>query len=301
MLPAVAAPDETALRGWICAPAMRSADGRVLSWLNDENPGYPYDEARLHEWMGHTDRAAELRAVVDARVRRWGLLGRDAIGFVFDTALALPLLSEPEPVASRLADMLGTHRVVDRVTRPGWWSQSYGAHQIKALSMLAGFGRRALAEELAHQLTALCFDGRRFHIHPDSGATYVHSHCYALEGLIRLSLHPGPVGAGADWLAEIQLPDGALPAWAGEHQQEQRNPADVVAQAVRIWAVQDASRYAENIRLGLARLAALQAPSGGIAYTAGSADLNSWVAVFTLQALRWAEFPPSALEREQLI
>ena len=56
---------------------------------------------------------------------RWGLavepwLGRDGIGYVFDTALVLPLLADPEPVAARVMAALSEHHRLTAHDRLGW-------------------------------------------------------------------------------------------------------------------------------------------------------------------------------------
>lgn len=302
--------DERALRRWLLGRDLIAPDGRVYAWINPESPGEPYDEAtallaRLYGWMGRFDLQHRLGAVLDELVGRQGWLGRDGIDYVFDTALALTSLRTPTPATARVVARLLAGRACEPVTREGWWSQMYGAHHIKCAIPLALLGRRKIAEAVADGLVADCFDGERFRIHAASARTYVHSHCYALEGLLVLGTHPEVLRAGADWMVSIQEPDGALPAWSlNVVVPGPRFPSDIVAQAVRIWAALDRDAYARPIERGLSRLAALQdRGTGGIAYAAaeGSADLNSWVGAFALQAARWAAEPPDPSELEWLV
>ena len=298
-------PDESALMAWIRRPELRASDGRVLSWINGEHPGYPYDEAtalfaRTFAWMGKITEAAQLGRVLDARIEADGSLGRSGQGFLFDTALALDNLSVPQPTAGFLATELLAGRSCVPIQRPGWWSESFGAHLTKACVPLLRFGRRQVAHVVAEGLADSCFDGERFHIHAESPWTYLHSHCYAVEGLLGLGIRSEMVQSAAAWLVGQQDEDGSFPAWAGGRY-EARRPTDVVAQAVRIWAAVDRRKFDTPIRKALGRLASLQHPSGGIRYTEGSGDLCSWVAAFTLQACAWARQPPEASELEWLI
>ena len=103
---------------------------------------------------------------------------------------------------------------------------------------------------------------------------------------------PDVARSGADWLARLQQSDGALPAWVG-CLAEQRWPTDIVAQAIRIWAIIDREAYAPCIDRALLRLASLQCPaSGGVAYSPDHPHENTWVGVFGLQAASWARGVP---------
>ena len=176
-----------------------------------------------------------------------------------------------------------------------------GPHLIKAAWLLAGAGQTEIANTIADDVVAQCWDNGRFRIHKASAWSYTHNHCYGLEGLVGLGRHPDVVDAGLEWLAGLQETDGSLPAWS-VGPLEVRRPADVIAQAVRLWAAVDAQKFAQPIQRGLSRLAALQDPvSGGIEYVLGSGDRNSWVAVFTLQAAMWANSPPTADELQWLL
>ena len=294
-----------ALETFLARPELYGPDGRVLSWVATDSSAYAYDEAtaifaRLHAWLGRAAHAVALGQVLDRRIRESRWLGRSGVSYAFDTALALPSLTDPEPVVRRLVGWLTGRKVCDPVARPGWWSESWGAHIIKALVPLAALGRRELAEALAADIVDTCFDGERFRIHPESGWTYLHSHCYAVEGLLGLRLRPDVVSAASAWLARVQADDGSLPAWEGRYTPER--PADVVAQAVRIWCATDPDAYAEPISRAMDFLAVRQDPAtGGIVYAAGSGHLTSWVAAFALQAHRWSCRSPGPSELKWLL
>ena len=297
-------PMETALLSWLSSDQRCSGDGRVLSWSNDGHPGYPYDEATallaaLFAWQGDLDRADSLANTLAQRLGMEGWLGRDGIGYVFDSGLALPLLEDPEPLADRIEDCLSQRRACSRITRPGWWSQSYGAHLIKCGLWLSRIGRRDFAEQLVVDLVDRCFDGSRIVVHEASRITYQHSHCNALEGLIGLQLRPDVVLAGAYWLAQQQQEDGSLPDWSGRT--SLCRPADVCAQAMRIWGLVDRERFAPHIERARLHLGSLQAPSGGIRYHQGSDDINSWASMFAFQAVCWAKRPPEEEELQWLL
>ncbi len=290
---------------WTTDPRCLADDGRVLSWVNPEHPGFAYDEAtavfsRLHSWLGNlrwaTALGGELQRIVAAQC--W--LMRDDTSYVFDTSLALTALNDPQPAVGRIASWLMAEKACDPVRDPQWWSQSYGAHLIKSLVPLAQFGRLNLATELSNDLVDRCFDGQRFHINEHSDRTYVHSHCYAIEGLLGLGSHDAVVRKGAEFLAEIQSECGALPAWVDGT--SFHRPTDIVAQSVRIWAAVDPAKYALHIRRGIERLFALQdAETGGLYYAETSSDINSWVTAFAIQACSWARTPPSSSELQWMI
>jgi len=280
-------------------------DGRVLSWVNSDHPGFPYDEAtavfsRLHSWLGNVRWATALGSELQRPVERQAWLMRHDIAYVFDTSLALTALQNPQPAVGRIASWLMAEKACDPITQPGLWSQSYGAHLLKSLVPLAQMGRLQLATELSKDLIDRCFDGQRFCIHEHSDKTYVHSHCYALEGLLGLGGHQSVLSSGAEFLAEIQNDWGGLPAWIGGSDVMQ--PTDIVAQSVRIWSAVDSVRYAAHIQRGIERLYTLQDPeTGGLYYAETSRDINSWTTAFAIQACHWAQTPPSASELQWLI
>jgi len=285
-------PREAALRAALESPACFAEDGRALSWVSSLSDGYPYDEAtalfgRYHRWSGNFEGVESCRKVLEQRIITSGLLGRDGIGYAFDSALALPLLASPEALSTRVLKLLQTERSCTEVRRPGWWSESFGPHLIRSLAALAAQGFGTASEEIAQHLVRTCFDGNRFRIHEDSPATYVHAHCYALEGLLSLGIRGDVVLAGAEWLARLQSQDGALPNWVGAPADVE--PTDAVAQALRIWSTFDSSAFVEPMHRARSFLAARQERDGVLTYSRQSSDRCSWANLFAAQAIRWSE------------
>lgn len=259
-------------------------------------------------------------------VRRFG------VGFTFDTAMALRGLvayatsTLGQDSAGVVADVAGdfaralvraalerdpnvganSRRALTSSTR---WSASFGAHQAKICGALAD------APRLVGQLTGLddalevlvraaldCqSDAGRFRVHSASRLTYVHSHCYAVEGLLMYAAGTGrpsatmaPAGAGADWLAVAQEPNGALRAWHDGDRAFGPGRSDATAQAVRIWALVDPDRYAGPIAEACTYLSGRREPGRGLRYEDDSSDISSWATIFAAQALAWAERPSLA-------
>ncbi len=271
---------------------MLAADGRVLSWLNPSHPGYAYDEAtallaRTMRSLGQPSAELEdlLRRLLN---QRW--LGRDGIRYVFDTGLALPFAERPTVLAAELAALLETGAVCEPAPDPRRWSQGLGPHLLKIAPELARAGQTEAAARLVERVVRTCWTGSSFAVRP-GGPTYLHCHCYALEGLLGLGVRSDLVEAGVAWLARQQRADGSLPAWFGGG--ELRWPADAVAQSVRLWSVVDREAYRLPIRRALGLLARRQGLDGGISYGSDRADRNAWTSMFALQAVRWAGQPPT--------
>ncbi|NVB40691.1 hypothetical protein G6O69_22825 [Pseudenhygromyxa sp. WMMC2535] len=303
---------------WLSALALRHG-GALPSWQNPAHPGYAYPEAAGLALTALAqprprDPAVEpmarwLLTQVDAR----GLVGRGGVAYVFDTAMALTGLLcarragvalDPAALAPMLEAILAAiadRRACDDPQAPPRWSTRWSCHQLKlAWSLIAwdediGDARVAPALAALSELAALEHDGR-FALRPDDARSYVHASCYALEGSLALvrrgidvATNRARLRRGADWLTSIQAEDGSLPCWIGEGSEVERRPSDVIAQALRIWAVVDPGRHAEPIARARAALARRQHPSGGLRYLEASDDVNSWCSAFASQALRWAE------------
>lgn len=198
---------------------------------------------------------------------------------------------------------LRARRATSQATPPaGHWSTTYGCHLLKTALALTAFSRATgedvddLVDQLMSDLAPLAVDGR-YPIHRDATVTYLHGHCYAIEGLLALSAAvPGlsvqaEIDAGAEWLARAQDPMGGLRAWHDGAVGWGELRADATAQAVRIWSLVDRDAFAEPISAALKFLTQLAAPSGGVRYAPDSEDLNRWATIFTVQALDWADRP----------
>jgi hypothetical protein len=149
-----------------------------------------------------------------------------------------------------------------------------------------------LAESLLAGLLPLYAAGR-FRIHADSSVTYVHAHCYAVEGLLCLQRRGlaevgGVARDCAGWLAQIQAANGGIRAWHDGTHASGPLRADATAQAVRIWSCVNRRAFGDAIGRALGFLGRLQSVSGGICYEPGSGDVNTWATVFAVQAVRWA-------------
>jgi hypothetical protein len=331
------APSRARLLAWLSAAPLLP-DGAVLSWHNPAHPGYPYPEAAglllglLSQEPGDQralrDRiAARLCADISPR----GAVGRAGVDYLFDSGIALHGLLLHRDHGGHLDDPLALDRLGEAILSdlraraprsplapaPQRWSDAYGCHLLKLILPLQrwrpGDPRvHDAIERLLHDLLPL-WRGDRFVTHAASDRTYLHAHCYALEGLAALAdpwrARTWPiVQAGAAWLADVQDHRGALPAWHDGHRPSGPHPADIIAQALRLWLLcQDMTpktcfreqglRGADPLRdsgdRALAALAARQRPSGGLTYLAPDDperpdDLNTWSAVFAAQALAWA-------------
>lgn len=179
------------------------------------------------------------------------------------------------------------------------WSTVFGASMLKEVIALdklveeTGEGQyKSLAIEVADEVIAGCYDDGAFRTIPGSGETYTHPHCYALEGLLHLRARgyrdtTGLLRAGADRLRVWQDADGSLYNWYDAPARERSKVGDATSQAVRIWLAVDSDAYADHIARGLAFLAGLISPGGGLYYCTGSADVNSITSIFAAQAMEW--------------
>jgi hypothetical protein len=236
-----------------------------------------------------------------------GALGRDGVDYAFDTAIGLSAL---RPVVRghghpQLVDM---YRFIAECVRDrratslpadagdGRWSLTYGCHLLKLVGPLretetaaAPSGRDLIRSLVQDQLPL--FDHGRFRVNHESERTYVHAHCYAVEGLLALPEATGEVRhailGGAAWLAENQTASGGIRAWHDGTTSSGAERTDATAQAVRIWACIDSKRYRSHIKAATAFLLEMQSPRGGLYYETGSTDINTWSTVFALQALRF--------------
>jgi len=307
--------------GWLVSPSVVGSDGRVISWSNPQHRGYPYPEIAgylLSLLALEGDATLDIRDRIATHlvgdISRSGGVGRDGADYVFDSAMALAGLIAHESAGGVLPDARSVDRLFDFVSAnlaarragtglsmaaPDHWSVSYGCHLLKVVIALCAYDdrypmstTRALVERLASELTRL-YDHGRFRVNADSSLTYLHSHCYAVEGLLVLQgRHRGEFGdlirGSAQWLAEIQSPGGGLHASHDGRNSLGSLHTDATAQAVRIWSLVDGAAFREQIDRGVDFLAEMATPVGGLRYEPGSNDVNTWATIFGLQAVRWA-------------
>jgi len=316
-----ARPQRATLVRWLRSEAVVDTAGRVWSWNNPAHPGYAYPEAG-GLWLSSMAREPDADEGQLDRVAAWlracehaGAIGRDGREYLFDHGMViagrlawaerrgLEVTGERSAIATMLEQL--------RNNRASWpaeprerWSERFGAHLLKLALPLSRWvehtGEPQAARALAGLLELLppgC-DGR-VPSEDEAGPTYLHACCYAAEGLWRLGEAPLPrslrarararAEAIAAWLASVQRPDGGLPPWHDDTHGWGPAPADVAAQAVRLWSGLDRRAHGDAIERALGFLARLVDPCGGVRYHEDSRDLNTWATLFTVQALDFAE------------
>jgi hypothetical protein len=310
-------------RLWLQTPGVVTADGSVLSWTNPDHPGYPYPEIaglllNLLAQDPESDPAVRRRVAtrLGQDVSPEGGLGRRGIRYVFDTSMALSgLIAQrraagelPEPgLPARLFEFIAMEiRARRAASSPtsgtgAHWSTSYGCHLLKTgLAILAycdmyGDPRaQTLIDQLVTDFTPLFEDGR-FRIHEHEDYSYLHSNCYALEGLLAIEassprgwLRP-IIRRGALWLARIQDECGGIRAGHNGFAPFGELRGDATAQSIRIWSLVDRTAFASEIAAAKGFLEGLQVQGAGFRYSPNSEDVNTWVTIFATQAFQWAD------------
>jgi hypothetical protein len=307
---------------WLAGSAVVSPNGAVASWFNPRHPGYPYPEIAgylLRILSEERDLTLGLRDRIAVRlgtdVSPAGGVGRGGADFVFDSAMCLSGLMAHEEAGGavpggRLIDRLFDFIAENLAARRAFlgqphapadhWSVSYGCHLLKAVIALCEYNDRrpmsttkSLVDRLVADLLPL-YDNGRFRANDLSPLTYLHAHCYAVEGLLvlqgrrRFGDFTDEIEGAARWLAEIQQPEGGVRAYHDGTQALGTIHTDASAQAIRIWSLVDPSGFRRQIDLGLEFLGAMSTPSGGLRYEPDSDDLNTWATIFGLQAVRFA-------------
>jgi len=306
---------------WLTSDRVVTPDGAVRSWWNPDHPGYAYPEIAGYllsllasegpATVGIRDRVAR-RLVSDMSAA--GGVGRGGNDFVFDSAMALTGLISHEAAGGTVSDPTAIDRLFGYVTRTllagraytgmdagdaTHWSHSYGCHLLKtAISLIAYDARTptstadALLDQLFRDLAPL-YDGGRFRVNAVSGLSYLHAHCYAIEGLMAMEELDARctelIVGGADWLARIQDETGGIRSSHDGSAAFGPLRSDATSQAVRIWATVDRDRFDPQIERALGFLASMTTEDGGVRYEPGSDDTNTWASIFAMQAFRWAE------------
>ncbi len=286
----------------------------MLSWVDERHRGYPYPEAAglLLRWLANDD-DPRLHPVQDAlldAVQQDGV-GRDGLGYTFDTAVVLAGLeargadeSICDAARLRLATELEARTVVRRrgevdtpVPEPRW-STEPGPHLLKlAVGSLARAHRARTTPcvaALARWPYACDAQGRLRT--PPHVATYMHAHAYGVEGLFALAeldvegshIARAHAHQAVEFMARTQRDDGGIAAWHDGENDIGPSRTDATAQAVRLFILADPDRYASSIARGLDFLDRLTDPGGALRYDTDSRDLNTWATLFALQARAWA-------------
>jgi hypothetical protein len=307
---------------WLVSPAVVDPEGRVMSWSNPRHPGYPYPEIAgylLSLLALEGDSTLDIRDRIARRlvsdVSPAGGVGRGGADYVFDAAMALAGLIAHESAGGalpddrsidRLFEFVATNLTARRAGRglptadPNHWSVSYGCHLLKVVIALCAYDERrptsstsALIDRLVSELTGL-YDNGRFRANANSLLTYLHSCCYAVEGLLGLQGrghgdHRELIRGSARWLAETQTSEGGLRAFHDGRDSFGTLHTDATAQAIRIWSLVDAAIYRDQIDRGLRFLTDMTTPVGGLRYEPGSDDVNTWATIFGYQAVRFSD------------
>ncbi len=295
------------------------AAGLLLALLVQEIDGGP--PVLGPRTLMQRDQCLRIFGTLCADIDSQGALGRGGVGYLFDSGIVLHAFlrlrdrlqegiddgerarveAAIEPVYKYVLGAISARRpITSEPSATPRWSDSWGCHLLKLALPLSAYARAfgdarpvAAIRRLLSDMMPLA-DGGRFVVHRGSRRTYVHACCYAAEGL--LAIDPSidararvSAVATATWLATIQKPDGAVPAWHDGIRGEGPYPADVVAQCVRLWVAIDRRRFATEIARGLTCLAAFQTPAGGLRYSRRSDDINTWATIFAAQAVAWAD------------
>ncbi|MEE2677936.1 MAG: hypothetical protein VX546_05085 [Myxococcota bacterium] len=166
-----------------------------------------------------------------------------------------------------------------------------------ALRQYEQYDRTGNERDLALRLldnTLQFFEDGRFRTAPGELTTYVHAHCYAVEGLLcmrdwKLADETSVLQASAAWLEDIQRVHGGIPAWHDGRQATGASHTDATAQAIRIWSSIDGDRWATPIARARRWIRQNTALDGGVWYSPVRQDQNTWASIFTAQAIHFAE------------
>jgi hypothetical protein len=246
-----------------------------------------------------------------------GSVSRENIEYVFDTGICLsgmlslnkvnllkesykqPLRAMAQFIKNSLSRKVVSFKDGEPLIDETRWSLSYGSLIIKTAISLVEYGKYSndpeysiFAENIVDELLAKTFKDDHFSINEFKDWTYTHSHCYATEGFCFLykngyKKYENIIQKSANWLSKVQNDDGSTYNWHYNENAHREKNADEIAQTVRIWLFADKVKYSENINKAISFLKTLQSPEGGLYYNPNSKDVNSWVSMFTLQALYW--------------
>lgn len=311
---------------WLLFSPIRTEKGAIISWLNPDHPGFIYDEATaifiklmtyLYEVTGsqtYLDEAIKSAEYLMPSVLANKGIGKDGKIFLFDTGICLSAFIELnrfcnkyheaiwqmeqfilECINKRKAYVLFGQKKDCTNSRNSVWSLKFGPHLLKlAIPILELYREKQIAKyitilsDLVDDLLSASYHNGRFFIDPYSDEMYLHSHCYATEGLLYLVLsgldqYQSYVEKSLSFMAEIQYPNGGIPCW---YKQTSKSAAgDATVQALRMWTLYNKEKFRTNIECAESFMHSLKSTNGGIHYSSESRDLNSWVTMFYIQAL----------------
>jgi len=314
---------------WFSNSNIRNKSGAVYSWLNPQHTGYIYPEIigysiKFFSYLYSIEKNNKFKELavssadyLSSILSKNGSVSRSGIEYVFDTGICLSgmlsldktnLLKENHrksinAMAQFIRNSLSKKIPAFKDGRPFIdnfsWSLSYGALFIKTAISLIEYGKYSnnheyidFAENIVNKIIDKTFKGDHFSIDEFHDWTYVHSHCYATEGLCFLHTngykqYSDIIQKSAQWLSEIQNDDGSVDNWYYRDNVKKEKQGDATAQSIRIWLFKDKVKYKDNINKAISFLKTLQSPEGGLYYNNNSKDVNSWVSMFAAQALYW--------------
>lgn len=310
----------------LCGLARRDMPGALDAavgsgrWLLDQARVGPAFRCRMDDgaWLGHLC-AFDNGMIVPALCHLHRLTGERAW---LDAATATA-----DWLAGRLdgdGGMIPKHDLATGAPVPGArWSSRVGPYQAKValglLQVAALAGRPDLADAAARLCRAAARFQRpdgRFVTDPALGDTYLHAHCYAIEGLmgaVALGADPllaAPADAATRWLATLRTPAHGISRRFDGQAAEPVEHSDSTAQALRLLVLTGA--HPDWIAPLAERLLAFQcddddpARRGGFRYALGG-DAAAWDNVtahgtmFAVQALDLVLDGPAAFDWSLLV
>lgn len=308
-------PDFWNMENWL-VNKIYDKSGGFYSWQRENDKGYLYSEItgygiKLYMYLYSLFKDPKYLLMAKKSVDYLnskmynGGISRSEICYVFDTSICLSgiLSYDAKSIDKNMIKFVyhnllmrepirfnGTIPVVDL----NHWSLSYGSHLLKCniiLKDLLGYTKDPKFGQLIDRICAdnlKNFDNGHFHINSKSTDVYVHSHCYATEGLIYINRpeYSDIIKQSARWLADSQNSDGSLYNWYNSSRKQEKR-TDITAQAIRIWLWADKEKFDSNIKKGFKFLKSLQSPEGGLYYSTVSSDINSWATIFAMNAVLW--------------
>ena len=211
------------------------------------------------------------------------------------------------------------HGIIDA----GRWSMTTGCHHLKDVIALLKLYEQLGDERYILSAKRLLEWGRklqskdgRFLIFPGNEETYVHAHCYAVEGLLYAAKYLGDntlmkrAVSGARWLSKIQNNDGSIWNWYNS-KEDKIKVSDATTQALRIWLILEREgpvNFYTNIEKSLRFLSRMQCSIederafGGVYYGERGRKkikhVNTGVTIFAIHAslFRKEEGNPSLID-----
>jgi len=290
---------------WLVAEPIRLPSGAYLAWVGGDGTEFTYPETaaiaiRLACWWADStgDPDILLRIIptlsfLEESVTAEGAVHHRECDWLFDSLLALSAFEgarragvsySSTKVITRLVQgstRMLTEGTAVRPVKEARWSSCFGPHLLKpaALVLAQEMGDETLRSAIRQVLPELISyqNGEGAFKYPGESRTYLHAHCYALEGLAILGTESQRLKDGLSYLRTHRRPDGGLGRWAGT---PSPLAADVTAQAGRLFLM---SGEQDLALAASAALAPLRTASGALRYHSDSDHENSWSTAFAAQ------------------